>query len=571
MTSEEIPVCGPAVSCCCSCACFLHRQKLLDPSPDLSSPPHDLVRALGWEEDIGRFGLRGLASLSYNPAELPGLTQSQRVPYNRRSNRKSHPEYPVTISAGLAILGLGPRQFFVIVCLYLRFLVSQRVEYLDFIRELLLGLLLVVCFTLRKYGEFPERSWIHSFVHVNLGKFSTGIVQSEFEAFASLACELRFVLSLTRFDQLPTFGICYQPGYTSERPSVQVKIQAFLPPLLQVYTIRFPQTLTKLWDASLTLISNVCDLKTKARILTRSGVFCQPSVTPLTTIFPLVATLGRAHYAPRLLQHLPMGCILPKRQKNLGLEGDIKVYDLHAIIDPHPTTLIENSPTVLKYQTPHFRASARVRFPPVSGNDTWQIGWVQGCSNMDFTISYGNLGTSSWEIPSLKSNQQRFVSDSDGKHYPWYGCTTEVATIPGPTSCYSTFHLRMNDNFHPSITWDIPVRNSHQVRLTKLARDQSFTVWLVAMNKSTGQKFVLRTIKWRMRINIAVDETQPLGRRARLLDPIIQEQPHILEPWQNEVAPPEALRAPNANNAQTLIWRPTSGGEVVIVPPVSHH
>ncbi|XP_022085147.1 protein FAM78B-like isoform X2 [Acanthaster planci] len=280
---------------------------------------------------------------------------------------------------------------------------------------------------------------------------------------------------------------------------------------------------------------------------------------------------GRAHYAPRLLQHLPMGCILPKRQKNLGLEGDIKVYDLHAIIDPHPTTLIENSPTVLKYQTPHFRASARVRFPPVSGNDTWQIGWVQGCSNMDFTISYGNLGTSSWEIPSLKSNQQRFVSDSDGKHYPWYGCTTEVATIPGPTSCYSTFHLRMNDNFHPSITWDIPVRNSHQVRLTKLARDQSFTVWLVAMNKSTGQKFVLRTIKWRMRINIAVDETQPLGRRARLLDPIIQEQPHILEPWQNEVAPPEALRAPNANNAQTLIWRPTSGGEVVIVPPVSHH
>lgn len=265
-----------------------------------------------------------------------------------------------------------------------------------------------------------------------------------------------------------------------------------------------------------------------------------------------------------------MGCILPKRQKNLGLEGDIKVYDLHARIDPQPTTLIENSPTVLKYQTPHFRASAKIRFPPISGSDTWQVGWVQGCSNMDFTINYGSLGISSWEIPALKTGQQRFVSDSDGKHYPWYGCTTEVATISGPTSCYSTFHLRMNDNFHPSITWDIPVRNSHQVRLTHLERDQSFTVWLIAINKTTGQKFVLRTIKWRMQINIVVDGSQPLGRRARLMEPVIQDQPQILEPWQNEVAPPEALRAPNANNAQTLIWRPATGGEVVIVPPVTH-
>lgn len=264
-----------------------------------------------------------------------------------------------------------------------------------------------------------------------------------------------------------------------------------------------------------------------------------------------------------------MGCILPKRQKHLGLEGDIKISELDARIDPQPTTLIENSPTVLKYQTPHFRATTKVRFPPISGTDVWQIGWVQGCSNMDFNITYGGLGVSSWEIPPLRGKHQRFVSDSDGKHYPWYGCTTEVATITGPTSCYTTCHLRMNDNFHPSITWDIPVRNSHEVKLTHLGRDQSFTVWLIAINKSTGQKFVLRTVKWRMRINIAVDNSQALGRRARLLDPIIQDQPQILEPSQNEIPPPEALKAPNANNAQTLIWRPTNGREVVIVPPVS--
>ncbi|XP_071504285.1 protein FAM78B-like [Diadema antillarum] len=264
-----------------------------------------------------------------------------------------------------------------------------------------------------------------------------------------------------------------------------------------------------------------------------------------------------------------MGCILSKRNKNHGLEGDIKVTDLHARIDPQPTTLIETSPTVLKYQTPHFRASAKVRFPPVSSSDTWEVGWVQGCSNMDFFITYGDLGVSSWEIPALKSSQQRFVSDSDGKHYPWYGCTTEVGVIVGPTNCYTVCHLRMNDNFHPSITWDIPVRNSHEVKLTKLARDQSFTVWLIASNKTTGQKFVLRTIKWRMQINIAVDGRQPLGRRAHLMDPIIQEQPQLLEPNQNELPPPEALRAPNANNAQTLIWRPMTGREVVIVPPVS--
>nr|XP_054769580.1 uncharacterized protein LOC129277427 [Lytechinus pictus] len=108
----------------------------------------------------------------------------------------------------------------------------------------------------------------------------------------------------------------------------------------------------------------------------------------------LSAVPSRPHYLhlPDAPTTSPMGCILSKRNKNHGLEGDIKVTDLHARIDPQPTTLIETSPTVLKYQTPHFRASAKVRFPPVSSSDTWEVGWVQGCSNMDFFITYGDLG-----------------------------------------------------------------------------------------------------------------------------------------------------------------------------------
>lgn len=150
-------------------------------------------------------------------------------------------------------------------------------------------------------------------------------------------------------------------------------------------------------------------------------------------------------------------------------------------------------------------------------------------------------------------------------NYPWYGNTTETCTIVGPTKRNSKFIISMNDNFYPSVTWAVPVSESNVAKLTNIYRDQSFITWLVATNTSTNDMIVLQTLHWRMQLSIEVNPARPLGQRARLREPIAQDQPKILS--KNEPIPPSALVKPNANDAQVLMWRPKFGPPLVVIPP----
>lgn len=156
------------------------------------------------------------------------------------------------------------------------------------------------------------------------------------------------------------------------------------------------------------------------------------------------------------------------------------------------------------------------------------------------------------------------ISDSDGVSYPWYGNTTEAVTIVGPTSKPSRLTVSMNDNFYPSVTWAVPVGESSAPALTRVTRDQSFITWLVALNTVTREKILLQTVRWRMRVDIAVDPTRALTSRATLVSQTHQEQPIILT--NNEPIPPNALAPPNANDAQVLMWRPRRGPPLVVIP-----
>lgn len=171
---------------------------------------------------------------------------------------------------------------------------------------------------------------------------------------------------------------------------------------------------------------------------------------------------------------------------------------------------------------------------------------------------------SSWELPQLREGLVRAISDSDGVSYPWYGNTTETVTIVGPTSKPSRFIVSMNDNFYPSVTWAVPVSESNTPLLTNIKRDQSFTTWLVALNTTSREKILLHTIKWRMRVDVAVDPSLPLGSRARLVGRVHQDQPRVLT--RMEPIPPNATGRPNANDAQVLMWRPRRGPSVVVIP-----
>ena len=186
-------------------------------------------------------------------------------------------------------------------------------------------------------------------------------------------------------------------------------------------------------------------------------------------------------------------------------------------------------------------------------------GWLAGNVNC-FPIL-----RSSWELPDLQEGKIEAISDSDGVNYPWYGNTTETCTIVGPTKRNSKFIISMNDNFYPSVTWAVPVSESNVAKLTNIYRDQSFITWLVATNTSTNDMIILQTLRWRMQLSIEVNPTRPLGQRARLREPIAQDQPKILS--KNEPIPPSALVKPNANDAQVLMWRPKFGPPLVVIPP----
>ncbi|NXW86128.1 FA78A protein, partial [Alopecoenas beccarii] len=260
-----------------------------------------------------------------------------------------------------------------------------------------------------------------------------------------------------------------------------------------------------------------------------------------------------------------MGCIQSISCKSKVFRESISVIEVKASIDPIPTSIDESSSVVLRYRTPHFRASAQVLVPPIPKKETWIVGWIQACSHMEFYNHYGEQGMSSWELPDLLDGKIQAISDSDGVNYPWYGNTTETYTIVGPTKKESKFNISMNDNFYPSVTWAVPVSESNVAKLTSIHRDQSFTTWLVATNTATNEMVTLQTIKWRMRLGIEVNPSRPLGQRAKLQEPSAQEQPQVLS--KNEPIPPSALVKPNANDAQVLMWRPKDGPPLVVIPP----
>ncbi|KAF4072826.1 hypothetical protein AMELA_G00251990 [Ameiurus melas] len=268
---------------------------------------------------------------------------------------------------------------------------------------------------------------------------------------------------------------------------------------------------------------------------------------------------------PLVLLLSAMGCIQSLRCKPKSFRESVAVLEVTTSIDPNPTSVDESSSVVLRYRTPHFRATARVLVPPVSAKETWTVGWIQACNHMEFYNRYGAEGMSSWELPDLRDGKTQAISDSDGVNYPWYGNTTETCTLEGPTKKDTKFTVSMNDNFYPSVTWGVPVSESNVPMLSNIWRDQSFTTWLVAINQASGETVVLRTVRWRMRLHIEVDPDKPLGKRAKLLEPVDQEQPRLL--GKNEPIPPNAMVKPNANDAQVLMWRPRTGDPVVVIPP----
>ena len=172
----------------------------------------------------------------------------------------------------------------------------------------------------------------------------------------------------------------------------------------------------------------------------------------------------------------------------------------------------------------------------------------------------------SWEFPEILSGRFSMVSDADGKQYPWYGARQEVHTVEGP-SPKQQVTVDMNDNFFPQVTWCVPMEtHDRKPRLTQIHRKQKFFTFLAMRDLSTKEVHILRAVTWSMELTIGANPEKPLGQRAWLVGPLEQPTPCILNA--NVPIPEYALRPPNANRSQTLIWRPRRGEPKLVVPPI---
>lgn len=298
----------------------------------------------------------------------------------------------------------------------------------------------------------------------------------------------------------------------------------------------------------------------------------------------------------------------------------IRVRKVDVDIEKKRVQIDEKSSKVLRYKTPNFNAFANVRFPPLGPNEIWKLGWIQACTYMQFTNTYGDLGFSSWELPGLnKGSGKRMVGDSDGKNFPFYGDKNEVQSIEGPTNEHTFHSVTMNDHFRPHITWDTPIstdkdNNSDSInmdrilsdkektaklaatkrinqkpscKLTHVKRHQKFVTWLVALDMARGRLHVIQTFKWRMRIEIDVDPTKELGQRGKLVtndymnyDGTISNtafQKPVRALTTNIPIPECALFPTSANSSQRLVWRagprarPEDPGHIIPTSPSFNH
>jgi len=117
--------------------------------------------------------------------------------------------------------------------------------------------------------------------------------------------------------------------------------------------------------------------------------------------------------------------------------------------------------------------------------------------------------------------------------------------------------------------------------LTKITRCQQFLTYLVVRSANLPSSsllsdnhhlHVLKAISWSVRVTVNVDPSKPLGQRVTFVGPVRQCDPQILDVADAPSLTENALRPPNANSSQILIWWPAGVNEeplLVVKPSVT--
>jgi len=215
-------------------------------------------------------------------------------------------------------------------------------------------------------------------------------------------------------------------------------------------------------------------------------------------------------------------------------------------IDATPPRIEETDRNVV-IEAPAFRAAAKVRCDAAVA-DGWAVGFVQAVTSM-VTVNTYPAATTSWELGIYP------VNDSDGT-YPWYSPGARVI------GCSGDARVALSDPVRTSVSWLEPRphtarRDPPRGTLQRYHRDQSFTLWLVALHVPTDRVVVLREVDWRIALELDFDTQRPVGERSRVL--AVERAP--IEVRAGDPARPVpllALRPPRANEDQEFWWNPDS-------------
>ncbi|PAA55857.1 hypothetical protein BOX15_Mlig018680g1, partial [Macrostomum lignano] len=221
----------------------------------------------------------------------------------------------------------------------------------------------------------------------------------------------------------------------------------------------------------------------------------------------------------------------------------------------------------------------------------WSFGLVQACRQSRIEHRYGRSGSAHWVFPELASGARRWLSDSDGTHFPFYGRYSVAGAARGQRLPRQRILLSLLDSFHPTVSWRLTCAKDS---LCEIIRQQSFRIWLVATPHSPRQILELQqkqqqqqqqqptdfrvltdsrgsvcAADWQFEMLAKFDCARPVGRRLVSVRRSVTAGPADSREDEAANLPLQAVTGVTCNDAQQLVWRAASkisATDVLLIP-----
>jgi hypothetical protein len=204
---------------------------------------------------------------------------------------------------------------------------------------------------------------------------------------------------------------------------------------------------------------------------------------------------------------------------------------------------VDSRGRVFHYEAPNYYLEADVKSLDESRTENWKIGFVQVLMKSTIRSVYEGGQLNGWSFPVLP------VNDSTGSEYPWSDGATGYARFGHGDD---QAHAEMKDSVNSDVEW-WPRRRGGRIdrssRLTEIHRNQTFRVWLMALDDTGMTIYPLNEIEYTVLFDLTIDPNTRLPRTVAFDLRELKRQlvGQIDAAW---------LRAPNANDSQVFTEAP---------------